>query len=128
MTTMRLVPDTGDELPSRQIAKRIRGVMAENMILGVQLAEAIGMDQASFSRRYSGKINWTFDEVARVADALGMTFVELVSSIDPPRAAGTPGTVDKAPPSTTPGYVQTAGTVVEFPQRPRLQLIYGGAA
>jgi len=79
MTILNLVPDTGGDLPSRQIARRIRGVMAEHRVTGVRLAEAIGMTQKAFSRRYADEVDWSLDELLLVAQAFGMSFADLVA-------------------------------------------------
>ena len=79
MAILKLVPDTGGELPSRKVSRRVRGLMAEYRISGVRLAEAIGMDQKAFSRRYSDKVDWSLDELALVAQALGVRFSELIA-------------------------------------------------
>lgn len=82
MTIMSLVPNTGDELPSRQISRRIRGLMAENRISGVKLAAAIGMNQKAFSRRYADEVDWSIDELALVARSFGMSLGELCAIRD----------------------------------------------
>jgi hypothetical protein len=79
MTILNLVPGTGGDLPSRQISRRIRGIMAEHRVTGVRLAEAIGMNQKAFSRRYADQVDWSVDEIAQVARVFGMTFAELVA-------------------------------------------------
>jgi hypothetical protein len=82
MTILNLVPDTGDDLPSRQISRRIRGLMAERRISGVKMAAAIGMNQKAFSRRYADEVDWSIDELALVARALEVPFGELCAIRD----------------------------------------------
>jgi butyrate kinase len=100
MTTLNLVPNTGDELPSRQISRRIRGLMAERRISGVKMAESIGMNQRAFARRYADEVDWSFDETALVAKVLGVTFADLISAVE---WDVTPATDDEVPPGTTGG-------------------------
>ncbi len=80
MSILSLVPATGDELPSQQIARRIRGIMAEHNITGVRLAEAMRMDQATFSRRYRGDKPWSTDELGILAVLLNRDYAELVAA------------------------------------------------
>lgn len=120
MTIMNLVPNTGGDLPSRRISRRIRGLMAEYRITGVKVAEAIGMNQRAFARRYSDEVDWSIDELVLVAQAFGLSFLELVSVADV-----TGDTGGSVPPGTTGGYAQP---VFLATPRPRLALILGSVA
>jgi len=100
MSIMSLVPGSGDERPAALIAGRIRGIMAEHLIPANRVAAAIGLTQPTFSRRYTGEVDWSVDELVKLAKAFGMTFAELCSVIEPDVTGDTEGEV---PPGTTGG-------------------------
>lgn len=82
MSNLSLVPDVGDEMPSQQVARRIRGVMAEHKISGRTLAAAMHMDQKAFSRRYSGQRAWSFDEIVQLCSLLNLELSDLYAMRD----------------------------------------------
>lgn len=70
MSTLRAVPE-----PSRlndRIAREVRAELARRGLTQLDLANAIGLSQASVSERLRGKTPFTSDDIERVADALGV--------------------------------------------------------
>ena len=61
-----------------RIAAEIRAEMARQQIRGVQLAERMGENEAWVSRKIRGLSPMTVNEVDRFAQALGLTFRQLV--------------------------------------------------
>lgn len=56
--------------------------MAENQLTSLRVAQAIGMTQPAFSRRYSGELDWSLDQLAALAQAFGMSFNDLCAIRD----------------------------------------------
>lgn len=52
------------------VASAVRESMAKRKISGRALAEQLGMPQSVFSRRMTGEVAFTIEELARVAAAL----------------------------------------------------------
>lgn len=117
MTIMSLVPGTGDDLPSRQISRRIRGLMAEVRISGAKMAEAIGMSQRAFARRYSDEVDWTVDELHLVARAFGISFADLCAVVQVPPAD------PSGPSEVTEPYLRSVGDVRRVHLTPLLQVV-----
>ena len=65
------------------VAEEIRVLLARRRMSGVQLAEAIGRSQAYVSRRLNGATAFDVDDLERIAEALGVTVLDLI-----PRSAG----------------------------------------
>jgi transcriptional regulator with XRE-family HTH domain len=53
------------------VATAVREAMARKKISGRALADQLGMSQSVFSRRMTGEVAFTVDELAAVAAALG---------------------------------------------------------
>lgn len=80
MTSMRLqVVDVSDETLSEAVARRLRGLLAEQRITASALAREMGMKQSSISRRLVGDTPLTLDELSQIAEILGITEVELLT-------------------------------------------------
>lgn len=58
---------------SQAVARRLRGILAEQKISGSALAEEMGMKQASMSRRTTGVTPLTLDELSQIAEILGVS-------------------------------------------------------
>ncbi|GJJ24043.1 helix-turn-helix domain-containing protein [Mycolicibacterium mageritense] len=71
MTTLRVVKDEPTSLTGI-VAKRIRVFLAEHMIKQVEVAQAIGMSAAAFSKRVNGQQSMDLDEIETLANALGV--------------------------------------------------------
>lgn len=61
-----------------QIARRIRGICAEYKLNGTDVAKAVGLTQPAWSRRVNGQVDFSIDELAKLAQALGMSLGDLV--------------------------------------------------
>ena len=64
--------------PRRQVAQVVRAHLAVAEITGAELARRIGIDQASVSRRLSGKLTFTVDDLVLIAGELDVTLLELL--------------------------------------------------
>jgi hypothetical protein len=128
MTLMTLVPETGDERPSQQIARRVRGLLGENQISGRRMASALHMDQKAFSRRYRGEVAWSTDELADLARILRVPFGELCAIRD-----SNPEPADSVPARRHLVLVSAEGVAPVLPHRragktPVRLVVLGGAA
>jgi predicted transcriptional regulator len=65
---------------SETVAATVRAEMARRMIRQATLAEHLGYSQPKVSRRLSGDVPFTLDELSAVAAALGITLGELIIS------------------------------------------------
>jgi transcriptional regulator with XRE-family HTH domain len=136
MSIMSLVPDTGGERPAAQIAGRVRAVMAEHRLQSSVVAKAIGMSQPAFSRRYSGELDWSVDQLWSLAQAFGMSFNDLCAIRDsnPEPADSTPRQPALAglQGGLVSNLVDLAGRRSRPPEivcvRPVFALVQGGAA
>ncbi|WP_167489657.1 helix-turn-helix domain-containing protein [Nocardia terpenica] len=82
MTTLAVVDDgASGETRSQAVARRLRGVLGENRITISELGRRIGMTQSAMSRRVNGDTSFTIEELDRVADAIGTTFLYLSTGI-----------------------------------------------
>lgn len=54
--------------------------MARRGITQAQLAEALGISQQSVSMRLTGRTSWNVDDLEPVADLLGVSVSQLLSS------------------------------------------------
>ena len=80
MTTMRLqVVDVDNEPLSHAVARRLRGILAEQKISGSALAREMDITQAKMSRRTTGVTALTLDELSQIAEILGVSEVELLT-------------------------------------------------
>lgn len=110
--------------------------MAENQIPANKVATAIGLTQPAFSRRYTGEVEWSVDQLFDLARAFGMPFADLCANRDL-----NPEPADSEPPVALtvvdgglldnvvvpfPVRNETA-EVLEFP-RPVFEFLAGGAA
>jgi transcriptional regulator with XRE-family HTH domain len=58
---------------TQTVAARVRAAMAAQRKTVVDLSDATGMALSTLSRRLSGRSAWRTDEIAAVADFLGIT-------------------------------------------------------
>lgn len=65
------------------VISAVRIAMAGQKMSGRALSECIGMPQSAFSRRMTGEVAFTIDELAAVSAALECTLAELVGAIAP---------------------------------------------
>ena len=61
------------------VAEEVRVALARRQISGVKLANMIGRSQVYVSRRLRGEVPFDVDDLALIAEALGMKMVDLVS-------------------------------------------------
>ena len=74
MTTMRLqVVDVDNEPLSQAVARRLRGILAEQKISASALAREMDITQATMSRKTTGVTPLTLDELSHVAEILGVS-------------------------------------------------------
>jgi len=58
----------------------IRGTLAEHGITSLrEAADATGLDKDKIARRYRGEVDWTFPDLEKVANAVGLTVSELTA-------------------------------------------------
>lgn len=55
--------------------------MARKRITQIKLAEAVGWSQGAVSRRLSGRVPFNIEELANVAEVLGVTVTALVGEV-----------------------------------------------
>lgn len=73
-----------------RIAAPIKAHLAVAGISGAELSRRIGIDQAQISRRLSGKLTFTADDLVAIANELNLTLPELLQMPkDPPIGGGT---------------------------------------
>ena len=63
---------------AEMVAARVRSVAAEKRVTGVALAHRLGISPMAMSRRMTGHIPFAVDELARVAQALGVGIQDLL--------------------------------------------------
>ena len=63
---------------SRSVSANIRAEMARRGLTQGVLAEALGLSRPSISNRFRGVVPWTVDELAIVADGLGIDPADLL--------------------------------------------------
>lgn len=68
---------------SLYVAAEVRAVMARQRCTQTTLAERINRDQHFVSRRLSGKVPFSVDELAAIASALDVPLSELVGDDTP---------------------------------------------
>lgn len=64
------------------VAAEVRGMAAKKQIPSNRLAAALGISEMSMSRRMTGKLPFGIDELAAVADALGVRVTDLLPHLD----------------------------------------------
>lgn len=62
------------------MAANVRAEMARQRISQVKLAETLCVSQPAISRRLSGRVALNVEELARIADILGVPVAELVAA------------------------------------------------
>jgi transcriptional regulator with XRE-family HTH domain len=61
-------------------AAELRAEMARQRKTGVELAALLECSQQSASRRMNGDVDMSLDEIAKIADWLGVPFAQLVAA------------------------------------------------
>jgi transcriptional regulator with XRE-family HTH domain len=91
MTTARGIEQPAKPSPDEAFGRTVHMVMFDKRVTQSQLAQQIGVDQSTLSKKLRGKRSWTLDEMISVADALRVDARDLLSSMwsDPgtPQAA-----------------------------------------
>jgi predicted XRE-type DNA-binding protein len=68
------------------VTEAVRNAMAKHKMSGRAVADGIGMPQSNFSRRLTdgkdGGVDFTIEELARVAAFLGEPLAEMLAGID----------------------------------------------
>lgn len=72
--------------PAETVVERIKAVMAERQITGVELARRLGFTQAYISRRLTGEVDFRMAELTAVAEALGVPLSQFIPA-SPARVA-----------------------------------------
>lgn len=92
---MSTVTDMPTSLSAR-VARRARGLAAENGLSQAAIAAALGTSQQNVSRRMSGQIAFTLDELEALAGALGTSLPYLLGLTDSrnPHPGGPDGGLD----------------------------------
>lgn len=72
---------------SEVVAEAIRNALAEAKKSGRQLAHEIGMPRSNLSRRMTGEVDFTIDELAAIAAALDIPLSALVEEAATPAGA-----------------------------------------
>ena len=67
-------------MTAERVAANVRAEMARQKISQVKLAETLRVSQPAISRRLSGRVALNVDELARIADILGVPVAELVAA------------------------------------------------
>ncbi|MDG4762408.1 helix-turn-helix domain-containing protein [Micromonospora sp. WMMD710] len=71
----------GTATPMRElVAEEIRVLLARQRISASKLARTLGMTQSYLARRMSGDTAFDVDDLARIANVLGVTVVDLLPS------------------------------------------------
>lgn len=88
----------------RRLGERIHNIMWRRGLTQLSLADALGLDQSTLSKKLRGKRRWYADEIAIVASTLGVSAGDLYGEVPPPTFS---------PPSATAN--------LDTPQRPRVE-------
>lgn len=72
-------------LPTERVAAEVRAAMARHRITQEHMARLLGLSQTALSRRLTGAVAFDVNELARVAEHLGMASADLLGQ--PERAA-----------------------------------------
>ena len=67
---------------SEIVSEEVRAWMARRGIRQAQLAEALGISQQSVSMRLTGRTSWNVDDLEPVAQLLGVSVSQLLTSPD----------------------------------------------
>lgn len=78
MSTAEVIQLTQRDARRELIAAPIRAHLAVSKISGADLARRIGLTQPQVSRRLSGRLAFTSDDLTAIADVLELTVAELV--------------------------------------------------
>lgn len=70
---------------SQQIARRLRGFLAEEQIPAITIARELGVTQSRVARRMTGSVPFSVDELDTIADRLGISFEWLTTGKGSPR-------------------------------------------
>lgn len=72
---------SGPRPTSEIVAENVRAEAARRGYSQVALAEALGMNQSQVSRRWWGRLLWTFDELDALSDLFGVEVSTLVTDL-----------------------------------------------
>lgn len=64
---------------SARVADTLRAEMARSRVSQQELASRLGLTQQKISRRMSGRVAFSLDELEQIASALGLSVQDLVS-------------------------------------------------
>lgn len=64
------------------VSRRVRGLMAEQRMKGRDLAKALAISPTAFSRRSTGELPFSLDEIEQLAELLGSTEAYLLGFTD----------------------------------------------
>lgn len=89
-TSLELIDGGRGETLNDAVARRLRGQIAEKKLSASAIARAIGMTQATISRRTTGHTEFTLNEVQAICDSTGISLEYLMTGRKP-RPDGGPG-------------------------------------
>jgi len=70
-----------DETAAARVAGRVRAILAQRRLTGRWLAGAVGMPPSTFNRRLNGGHPFDINELASVAQALGVPLTDLIAEV-----------------------------------------------
>ncbi len=77
MTTMTIAPEGLDVV--QVVASNIRAEAARRGLFQSDIADALGVQQATISKRWRGGRAWPLEDLGPVADLLGVSVADLVT-------------------------------------------------
>ena len=98
------------------VAAEVRSLAARNMVKQAQLAQLLGLPNSSISARWRGVTPWTTNELAAIAELLGVSIADLFPETRAARRRAADGP-DVRPPGLEPGTQwlrASAGRVVSL--------------
>lgn len=72
MNEIARIRPQGDRPVSKKIGRNVRDIMYVRDINQVQLALSLGITESQVSRRISGKVDWTPEDIEKTAAVLGV--------------------------------------------------------
>ncbi|WPH57924.1 immunity repressor [Gordonia phage RayTheFireFly] len=83
MTTASIHELRASEPRSQQIARRLRGFLAEEQVPAIRLAQELGLTQSKLARRMTGNVAFSIDELDTISRVLGIRFEWLTTGVGP---------------------------------------------
>lgn len=67
--------------PQETVAANVRAAMARQRVTGLEVAARLGMTQSAWSRRHTGRTPFDVNEIAVLADVLGVSVADLFAGV-----------------------------------------------